>query len=420
MKGCQKMAEKLAIDGGTPVRTEPLDVYNPGASVIGEEEKREVLDVLEARSPFRFYGPDVQKKAEQLEKEVCEMMGCKYALGVTSGTAALKVALLAAGVGPGDEVIVPAVTFIATAGVVAAAHARPVFAQVGEDLGIDPEDIERKITKRTKAIVPVHLLGGAVDMDPILEIGKRHGIIILEDCAQSAGSQYHGRFVGSMGDVNAYSLQFQKMITAGEGGIVTTDDEKLYDRAIRAHDHGNNRWNAGEPEMAFCGENYRLNEMSAAFGLAQVRKLPALTGNMRKYNKMIRDAIADLDGMAPRPLADPDGATGQTIALQFKNAETATRFREAFSKEGFPATLLYGGTAVFEQPQILNQRMATENGPFNSPLYDEPLVYNVADYQKSKDTLMRTVWIWLSPLHDEEIAEQQIRALRKVHAGIIG
>jgi dTDP-4-amino-4,6-dideoxygalactose transaminase len=414
------MSEKLAIDGGTPVRTKPFPITNVGEAVIGDEEKAEVLDVLNARSPFRFYGPDPQKKADQLEAEFKKMTGKKHALAVTSGTAALKVSLLAAGVGPGDEVIVPSVTFIATAGVVVACHARPVFAEVGEDLGLDPADVERRITKRTKAIIPVHLLGGAVDMDPIVAIGKKHGIIVLEDCAQSTGACYKGKAVGSFGDINAFSMQFQKVITAGEGGVIVMDDDKLYDRAIRAHDHGGNRWEAGEPEDAFCGEVYRLNEMSAAFGLAQFRKLQGNLDVMRKYNKIVRAEMAKLGGMPLRSLVDPDGATGQTITVVFETKEIADRFREAYGKEGVPATSLYGGKLVLEHPQIMNQRMVTENGPFNSPLYDGPIEYRVEDYPQSVNLLNRAVWFWFSPVMGDEECDDIIKALHKVHAAVMG
>ncbi len=413
------MAEQLAINGGTPVRTKPMPNFSPGAAVIGEEEKAEVLDVLNARSPFRFYGPDVQNKTEQLEKLFCESMGVKYALAVTSGTAALKVSLLAAGVGPGDEVIVPVMSFIATAGVVVAAHARPVFVQIGPDMGIDPDDLEKRITDRTRAIIPVHILGGAAEMDPIMEVAERHGITVIEDCAQSAGATYKGRAIGSIGHVNAYSMQFQKVVTAGEGGVVATNDHRLWDRAIRAHDHGNNRWEADTDVEPFCAEVYRLNEMSGAFGLAQLRKLPKNLEVMRHYNKRLRDAVDGLSGMELRPLVDPDGATGQTVGLQFPDEDTALNFQKALNAEGIGAQRLYGGKTLIEHPQIGNQSAATKNNPFNSPLYDGPIEYRIEDYKSSSHHLKRTVFVWVSALLTDEDYSDLETAVLKVHAGLI-
>jgi 8-amino-3,8-dideoxy-alpha-D-manno-octulosonate transaminase len=412
------MSEKLAIDGGTPVRTKPMPPSNPGECIIGDEERAQVLEVLDARSPFRFYGPNLLKKTEQFEKEFSDLMGVKHALGVTSGTAALKVALIAAGVGPGDEVIVPAVTFIACAGAVVMCRARPVFANVGTDIGLDPADVERKITKRTAAIMAVHILGGAADMDPILEIGKRRGIKVIEDSAQSAGAIYKGRRVGSMGEVNAYSMQFQKVITAGEGGVVTTNDEELFDRAVRAHDHGISRWN-NVPEKNFCGEVYRMSEMHGAFALAQVRKLDNNLATMRRHNKRIRQAIAELPGITVRTLADIEGATGQTLTFYLKTAELAERWRNALDKEGIPTFVLYGGTMVFENPQIMNQKMPTKHAcPFDCPLYDEPITYSTTEFVQSRDILDRSVWTYVSPLLTDDDCGDIIAAIRKVHAAL--
>lgn len=414
------MAEKLALNGGTPIRTKPMPAGNPGEVIIGDEEREQVLEVLSAHSPFRFYGPNVLKKVEQFESEFSAYVGMKNALGVTSGTAALKVALLAAGVGPGDEVIIPAVTFIASAGTVVMCHARPVFVDVGPDIGIDPVDLERRITKRTKAIMPVHILGGATDMDPVMKIAEKHGITVIEDCAQSAGAEYKGRKIGAIGHINAFSLQFQKVITAGEGGVVTTNDDHLFDRARRAHDHGNNRWDAGSPEDAFCSEVYRMNEMSGAFALAQSRKLPTMLATMRKHSKRIRDAVAKYDDLELRPLVDADGATGQYTMFYARTNELADKWLDALRAEGVGGMRLYGGKLVLENPQIMNQRMPSAHGPFDSPLYPERIEYRVEDYAQSKNLLSRSVWIGVTPAYSDEDVDDIVAAIDKVHAGLNG
>ncbi|RLG98512.1 glutamine--scyllo-inositol aminotransferase, partial [Candidatus Bathyarchaeota archaeon] len=211
------MPEKLAIEGGKPVREKPLRGGWPGAMMIGEEEKKAVLEVLESKSLFRYYGPNPKYKVAQFEKEFAEFIGTRYALAVTSGTAALNVGIAALEVGPGDEVIVPAITFIASAGAVACQRAVPIFAEVDYSLGLDPEDVEKKITERTKAIMPVHLQGVPCRMDELMEIAEKHGLKVIEDCAQAAGAKYKGRRVGSIGDVGAFSLQLNKLITCGDG-----------------------------------------------------------------------------------------------------------------------------------------------------------------------------------------------------------
>ena len=233
----------------------------PGGFLYGEEEMQSVAEVIENQSPFRYYGPKVQGKAGAFEREAKEFFGVKHALAVSSGQP-LWWWLRASGVGPGDEVIVPAVTFIACAGAVVACNAIPVFCDVDESLNMDPVALVRCITPRTKVIMVVHLQGASADMDRIMAIARRHNLKVIEDSAQSFGAAYKGRYVGTMGDIGTFSLQINKTITAGEGGLVITDDENLYQRAVIAHDQGNIRDAEGHvvvnPDCpGFYGENYR-------------------------------------------------------------------------------------------------------------------------------------------------------------------
>ena len=211
------MNGQLVIDGGTPVRSAPLPGAYPGATIIGEEEKRAVCEVLERRSPFRYYGPDPAYAVNELEQTVASLVGVEHAVGVTSGTAALIVALRALGVGPGDEVIVPAATFYGCVNAVVACQAVPIFADLDETVSIDADAVERVITERTRAIMVVHWRGVAADLQPLLAVGERNGVPILEDCAQSFGAKYHGRYVGGYGVINIFSFQMNKVISAGEG-----------------------------------------------------------------------------------------------------------------------------------------------------------------------------------------------------------
>ncbi len=219
---------KLAIDGGTPVRKTPLHHQPYGPQFYNETEKRELLEVLESRRPFRWWNSD--SKVLEFEEAYAKHIGTKYALGVTSGTTALSTALAALEIGPGDEVILPAWTWYADYDTVVLAGALPVFAEVDASLNIDPNDIESRITPRTKAIIAVSLQGCPADMDPILTIARKHNLRVLEDFSQCVGGRYRGKYLGSMGDIGISSFQESKTITAGEGGAVVTNDAE----AVRA------------------------------------------------------------------------------------------------------------------------------------------------------------------------------------------
>ncbi|HEU0116528.1 MAG TPA: aminotransferase class I/II-fold pyridoxal phosphate-dependent enzyme, partial [Thermomicrobiales bacterium] len=216
-------ATKLAIDGGAPAVTTPLPPMFPGGMRIGPEEEEAVLRVLRSKRLYRYYGPTAEpSRVAELEEAFAPVVGVKHAAAVSSGCASLICGLAGLGVGPGDEVIVPAYTWIATASAVMAVGAVPILAEVDESLTLDSADAERKITRHTKAIVPVHMRGAPSAMDEVLAVARRHDLKVLEDVAQADGGSYHGRRLGGIGDVGAFSLQFNKIITCGEGGMVTT------------------------------------------------------------------------------------------------------------------------------------------------------------------------------------------------------
>lgn len=369
--------ERLAVDGGAPVRTAPLETGYPGARLIGDEERELVLEVLERRAPFRFYGVNEPDKVAALEREAARMMGTAYALGVTSGTAALKVGLKALDIAPGDEVIVPALTFIASPGTVAAHQAIPVFADVNESFTLAPDDIENRITSRTRAIMPVHTSGVAAEMDTIMDIARRHDLTVIEDCAQSAGTAYKDKPIGAWGDVGAFSLQVNKIITAGEGGFVTTSEPAMFERAVRYHDHGNYRFgrmtietSAPDDTMgdltayppgqldAFPGEVYRMGELAGALALAQLRKLPGIIDHMRHAHDTIKREVAGLPGVTLRHLPDPDGVAGVTFGLLLDDPENTGPFVKALRAEGIPARHVYGGKPVYTIEALQNYRPA--------------------------------------------------------------
>ena len=213
----QEYSQELAIHGGTPAKQNPDPPMYPGGMAIADEEEAGVLEVLRAKRLFRYYGPgETESKASQLERAFAEKKGTCYAVAVTSGTAALVCGLQGIGIGPGDEVIVPAYTWIASAAAIVAAGGIPVIAEVDETLLLDPADVERKITPFTKAIMPVHMRGAPCRMDELMALANEHGLKVIEDVAQANGGSYKGRALGSFGDVGCFSLQFNKIITSGE------------------------------------------------------------------------------------------------------------------------------------------------------------------------------------------------------------
>ena len=216
-------------EGHVPAKRRPDPPMYPGGMAIDREEEQAVLEVLRTKRLFRYYGPaEGESKVASLEKAFAQFMGAEYAVAVNSGTSALISGLQGLGVGPGDEVIVPAYTWIASAAAVLTVGAIPVIAEVDSSLTLDPEDVRSRITPYTKAIMPVHMRGAPCDMKSILEIAQEHGLKVLEDTAQADGASYGGRRLGSMGDAGCFSLQFNKIITSGEGGMVVTGDEEVW------------------------------------------------------------------------------------------------------------------------------------------------------------------------------------------------
>jgi 8-amino-3,8-dideoxy-alpha-D-manno-octulosonate transaminase len=437
-------AERLAIDGGTPVRREPLRAEYPGASLIGEEERREVLDALDRQTLFRYYGPQQPDKVATLEREFATHVGSRWALAVTSGTAALRVGITALGIGPADEVIVPAITFIASAGAVLAARAYCVFAECDESFGLDPQDVERKITPRTRAIMPVHLGGVACRMDEIMAVAQRHNVPVIEDCAQSAGASYRARRVGSIGAAGCFSLQTQKIITAGEGGIVTTSDPVVYERAFRAHDHGGYRYGgqgvrvsgstaaAGADEHApppprlppFVGEVYRMGELNGAVALAQLRKLDGILAACRAIKRRLTAELRDTPGLRLRDVPDPEGDAGVRLGFLLDDASRAQRFAAAMRAEGVPVTNVYGGKPVYAEEQILRRRASWGDDP-QRPLvpagdsYGPPVRYEIGMCPRTEAMLPRAFSLGLGPHYTNRDVDDIVTALRKVARAVL-
>jgi dTDP-4-amino-4,6-dideoxygalactose transaminase len=347
----------------------------PGMELIGEEEKKELLEVLEAGYLYRYgdaSDPRFKAKVLKLEQEVAKQVGVPYAVAVNSGTSALLVALMGLGVGPGDEVIVPGYTFIASISSIIYARAVPILAEVDRTLNLDPADVERKITPRTKAIMAVHMLGNPARLDELKKIANAHKLLLIEDCAQAFGARYKGRGVGSIGDVGTYSFNVYKTITAGDGGMLVTRDEAAYRRYFGLHDQGHSPLRTGVEigSRPFVGLDFRMTELAAAVLLAQLHKLGTILEHLHANKQRFKQAIADLPGLEFREITDPEGECATLLTVFLPSEDIARRV----AKDLGTRVVADSGWHVYSNmEQILEKRTPVAEGcPFHCPLYTGP------------------------------------------------
>ncbi len=329
----------LAIEGGGKVRTKPLPLEFPGVHYMDGEEVNAALRVLESRSPFRYYGIDLQDEVNRFEQEFAAFTGARHALAVSSGTGALHVALAALGVGPGQEVILPAYLWVSCIAAVVNSGAIPVIADIDGSFGLDPASVRERITPRTSGILAIHMSGAPCDVVALRRLADEHGLFLLEDCAQCAGGRIGGRSVGTFGHAGIFSFQMNKNMTAGEGGCLITGDETLYRRAFACHDLGYARDESGRlifdlPDLCLWGKGYRMDELRAAVLRVQLRKLPRIVAAMRGSKYRIRQALAELPGVGLRTIIDEQGDTGCFLITTFATAEIAERVVKALRAEG--------------------------------------------------------------------------------------
>ena len=300
----------------------------PGSDSFGDEERAEVLDVLEGGHLSRYGDeddPSFRRKVYTLEREFAAKCSVRHVLATTSGTASLLLGLLAAGIGEGDEVLVPGYTYVATIGAIVHARAVPVLAEVDDSLTLDPEDLRRKITNKTRAIVAVHMLGAPCDMDAIGAIAQEHGLVVIEDVCQAAGGTYRGARLGTLGTVGAFSLNRQKIISAGEGGLLVTDDTEIYERAFALHDHGHRplRTSKDADSNGLIGLNFKMNELTGAVALAQVRKLDGMLEQLRSKKRQLESLLPPLPGIRAGRVTDPTGDCATMLVVFFAHANHA-------------------------------------------------------------------------------------------------
>lgn len=354
--------------------------------IIGDNEVEAVRRVIESGQLFRYRGGE-GGETDKFEAEWSATVGVKHTIAVTSGTAALTCALVGFGVGPGDEVIVPGYTFMATAVAVLAVGAVPIIAEVDESLGLDAADVERKITPRTKAIIPVHMCGFPANMDAIMAVANKHGIKVLEDACQADGGSYHGKRVGSIGHAGGFSFNHFKIISCGEGGAVTTNDDDIYYGALVHHDGGCVfRDHAAEVTVPFfAGWNFRINEILSAILRSQLARLDGILAKLRAEKKLMMAELADCSAFGFNPINCVEGDCGTTLGLFFASDEEARAFCTRAGELGVGCgSPYYSGIHVYwNWEPILKQSGA------HHPMRDAYKLTNVK-YEYSEDMCPKT------------------------------
>src|SRR5487761_1917484 len=338
--------QRLALEGGAPVRTQPFAPWPHFAA----DEIAAVATVLRSGKVNYWTG----EQSQQFEREFARFVGVKYAVALANGTAALELALHALGIGPGDEVVVPSKTFIASASCVVRFGATPVVADIDPDSqNITAASIEKVLTTRTKAVIAVHLAGWPCEMDPILALAKERGLFVVEDCAQSVGARYKGRNTGSIGDIGAFSFCQDKIITTGgEGGMLVTDSRALWERAWSYKDHGKS-YAAGFEREHPCGfrwlhesfgSNWRITEMQSAIGRPQLAKLPQWLADRRRNAGLLSVGLSAIAGLRlASPPAHSEHACYKYYAFVrpelLRPGWPLERILEALNAEGIPCTV---------------------------------------------------------------------------------
>ncbi len=383
---------------------------------IGQEEIDAVARAINSRDFFKINGSG--REVYHFEEEWKALTGSKYAILMSSGFGALAASLIALGVGPGDEVIVPAYTYIATALAVTSVGAVPVIVETDETLTMSVADAQKHVSPHTKAIIPVHIQGFPCDMDGLRALADRHGIAVVEDACQADGGSYKGKYLGTLGNAGAYSFNYFKVLTSGEGGLFVTDDRTAYERALIYHDasaiafFGDQLEDVTQP--VFGGTEFRVSDITGAILREQLKKLPALIGDLRKNRDALR-ALLD-DRLTVMPSHDPQGGCPTTLALRFDTADACRAFASRCAERGLPLTIpIDTGKHVYANwTQIMEKRGALHPAmdPFRMAA-NEGLQTDYAPDMcpAALDFLSRTAYVAVDPDADAAAVERTARIL---------
>lgn len=384
--------------------------------IIGKEEVAAVERVINSKQLFRYRGGE-GGESEQFEEEWSKKIGVKYTVAVTSGTAALICGLVGMGIGPGDEVIVPAYTYMATALAALAVGAVPIITEVNSSLTIDPVDIEKKITPQTRVIIPVHMVGLPCDMDAIMDIAARHNLLVLEDACQADGGSYGGKRLGSIGHAGAFSYNHFKIMTCGEGGALVTNDREIYERALIFHDGGSSfRDHADKIKTPFfAGWNFRINEILSAILRVQLTRLDGMLDAMLAEKRMM---IQELNGAGPfnfSPIHDVEGDCGTTLALQLESEAMMRAFLAKLGEAGVNAsTPIDSGRHVYTNWEPVLDKQGSHNPAFNAyELAPDAAHYSADMCPVTLDVLANTVFLYTDPERSREDLNAMIDKVKR-------
>ena len=432
--------QRLAINGGDKA----VPDLGPFPTKIGKDELweiirmwefspeseaklREIIDTepdLKGPHLFRYYNPRPSRVAAA-EKAMAEVIGARHCLATNSCTSALIAGMRALGIGAGDEVIVPAFTFFATAAAVAVCNAVPVIVEIDDSFNIDPEAVEKAITKRTKAIAVVHMRGAPAQMDAIMDLANHSDLPVIEDVAQANGGSFRGKRLGGIGAIGCFSFDYYKAVASGEGGFLTTDDEWLYTRAQSWHDTAAcwrpDRYARERREgELFCGENYRMSELQGAVALAQIRKLDSIIARCRTAKGIIKEGINSFSRLASRRITDPDGDTGVCLILLLPDSGLAQKTLLALKAEGVPA----GGVCdsavrdwhIYSNwDHIMEKKSVAADGlPWSAVPVEELPEYSPRMCPRSLDLLSRAIIISIHPDYSQADCHAIAHGINKV------
>ena len=398
------MSTRLALEGGRPItRAEFPDPY----PLIGKEEINAVLGVLRSKKLAGYPGP----KILEFEKRFAAYHGVKHAIATNCGTSALTLALYSAGIGFGDEVIVPPYTFIASASSILQCNAVPVFSDIDPDtLTIDPAKVEEKISSRTKAIMPVHLYGQPCDMDPLNEVARRHGLLIVEDCAQAHSAAYRGRLVGTMGDAGCFSFQISKNMMTAEGGMITTNRDDIAEKARMLRHQGAIGY--GIMQM---GLRVDMTEMQAALGIVQLKKLDGFTKKRIRSADYLTKNLQGIPGIRPPVVPSHTKNVYHIYVWQIDEGSLGVskdQFVKAIRAEGIPASPIYA-RPLYEEPIFKDKAGRGKGFPF------EYLEGRVFEYKQglcpnAEKVCKSVVGVYLSPAYTSRELNWIVQAVKKV------
>ncbi len=401
------MHERLAIEGGTPVRTRPFPRRTPFS-------EREVELVSEAIRSQTLFGPSGTFVAA-FQERFAQRYGVKHAVASTSGTAAIHVAVGTINPEPGDEIITAPITDLGTIVPILYQNAIPIFADVDCTYTMDPADVEAKITSRTKAIIAVHLFGNPCDMEALTAIARKHHLTLIEDCSQAHLTTYHSQLCGTFGDIGAFSLQQSKHLTTGDGGITITDNDALWERMRFFVDKGWARRDWGPRSYLFLAPNYRMTELQGAVGVAQMEKVQAVVDRRHHLGELLTGLLREQEGIVPAPVTPGGRHTYWLYPLRVEGAP-AIRFAEALAAEGVPASAGYIQKPIYTCAEALANKVTfgTSHVPFISAFTDHQIDYGPGLCPRAEEALAHMVTIPINENYTDTDVEDIAHAVRKV------